>query len=166
MRISGNDAAGYGVTLSSRPQYWGDDTVAEGYRVRMENNTLSDGAPMVLCNVRDSDIAVVRNSFTGCSKETFIQAVYKVELQSDPSVKLSLFQNKIAPGFGSGSYCDIIAAEVPKGSPVLTPISEFCFMLNYLPGYAGMSMPEKNTAAQSHISDNLFESNPSNVCGS
>ena len=166
VRISGNEATGYGLTLSSRPQYWGYNSVVKGYCVQMENNTFSEGAAMVLYNVKDSDIAVVRNSFTGCSKETFIQAVYKVELQSDPSVKLSLFQNKIAPGFGSGSYCDIIAAEVPKGSPVLTPISEFCFMLNYLPGYAGMSMPEKNTAAQSHISDNLFESNPSNVCGS
>lgn len=165
VRISGNEAVKYGVTLSCRPQYTAAQII-DDYTVRMENNTFSDGAAMVLYNTKNSDIAVVRNSFTGCSKETFIQAKYGVKLLSDPSVKLSLFQNKIAPGFGLGSYCNVIAADVPKDSPVLTPISEFCFMLNYLPGYAGMSMPEKNTAAQSHISDNLFESRPSNVCGS
>ena len=165
VRISGNEAVKYGVTLSCRPQYSAVEII-NGYTVRMENNTLSDGAPMVLYNVKNSDIAVVRNSFTGCSKETLIQVVYKVELQSDPSVKLSLIQNKIESQdkYAVSITGKLLEADMASGLQNVAPISDFCYMLNWLSGYSDMSIGE-NAAAQSNILYNLYTNKDGSING-
>lgn len=175
VRICRNYAIGYGVALRCRPQYNTQDIIS-GYSVRMEGNSLHDGAAIVLYNLNNSNISVVRNSFTECTAGPLIyaQTPYKDIFLQIPQVTVSVFQNKFeAEATANKPSLTLLKTDISNETlsnnvsvDTDTLVKEYCFILNYLPGYTTFVNEPKPSHTQFNCSNNLAPSDDSENCGS
>ena len=147
------------------------NAIISGYTVRMECNCFHDGAAIVLYNMRRSDISVVRNTFTDCTADPIAVAKNSdiLAMGENPLVKLSIFQNMFESGLaGDNIVLHLLSADVKRTKVNIAraypPVSDFCFMLNYCPGFT-INEQENLPTLQKRISGNLFGTKDGEICG-